>query len=52
MSSERPEIGPGIMAHTYNPRYSGVRNRKIVVQGKQVQKLSKTFLISKRGWVW
>jgi hypothetical protein len=38
MASERPEIGPGMVAHTCNPRYSGVRDTKIVVQGKQEQK--------------
>jgi hypothetical protein len=46
MVSVRPEIGPETVAHTCNPRYSGVRYRKIVVQSKQKQK-SYQDLISK-----
>jgi hypothetical protein len=38
-------------AHTCNPRYSGVRDKKIMVQGKQEQKVSKTSS-QKPSWVW
>jgi hypothetical protein len=37
-ASVRPEIRPSMGAHTCNLRYSGVRDMKIVVQGKQEQK--------------
>jgi hypothetical protein len=46
MASEIPEIRPGMVAHTLNPRYSGLRDRKIVAQSIQEQK-SYQDLISK-----